>query len=411
MNEKKETSKRQELGLLDFQSKNMMTLPRKVRNGSLDDWLKQAGILYVKGGTRTNGRYQPENRLLLDESKLYSDNYSKSSDSNEAESKEFQCEMCKCQHCTKGHNTPYYSNYAVQVATNLSPHQYDDYNLDHKKQWDNWRQIGLKVVSNEVKEKESQRRTIYESIDCNNYKIAEENYYPGETIEPEKNAFANQSIQNLLPSMSKPISPQLSNQYPWIEKANRLSSNTTSKPDENIPHAKRISPKSSNMDDIMRHPTGLRGIGCLSPVKVKNPRDLTKILGAPIDKGNRVGGWINSTNIRTPTDIASVSLAMMPNVSRSYNVMGNDIAKLNQNRFQNHVLQQNLKPQISWNLNNSTRNNFNHSINRFDRQNIIYRNDGIIYRNNITEHGRSQYEPTNDNEEHNIRNPNRDLFY
>jgi len=122
-----------------------------------------------------------------------------------------------------------------------------------------------------------------------------------------------------------------------------------------------------NTESPLKRSSVPSGIGCLSPVKAKNPHDIAKILGTGIDKGSRKLGWLSSNNIKIPIDTANTPQTQMPYITRSFNSIGNTTANLdechvnnnrgsfltNSPRTENQMMPMNLRSSMTWNMNNS----------------------------------------------------------
>lgn len=129
--------------------------------------------------------------------------------------------------------------------------------------------------------------------------------------------------------------------------------------------------ESSNTQTSIQRMHVPSGIGCLSPVKAKNPHDIAKILGTGFDKGSRKLGWLTSNNMKIPIDSANIRQTQMSNTIRSLEPMGNSVCNIderhvnnnpgclmmNSPKYENHMVPTNLRSCTKSNISNSNYTN------------------------------------------------------
>jgi len=322
------------LGLLDFQ-KNMMNANKNLTTGTIKECLKETGILYVKGGHKGKIEYFSSRRQEDIKSWSSLDNGAISLIGN-CDKEESVFEMCTCFICKS--DTIYKSNNAAQVVMIKK-----DRMIQKSSSCDgNWRQVGFRTYIDKHRLNfETQDFSINSNnsdIDKNDLNIDTKPYKPFNEICTEKSI-----------ASEKEFLPSAIQQYPWVKLVNQLS-NT-----HKVQYEDRNINLVSNLDDegLNNRPgtankcvQGNAGIGCLSPVKAKNPNDLTRILNAGIDRGNRKGSWHTFNNAGIYNENHSTPLMMKSNIKGNPLSFCQDINQENyKNNYENLLIQSSIKPE------------------------------------------------------------------
>lgn len=364
---------RQELGLMDFQNKIMIKPAMSLAKGTLDECLKQSGILYVRGGTKTKKLCLPSERT-----QCFLSNSKSTLDSNAIhttptfEVNKTVFEYCTCFACTNYSNSN--SNNSVQLITYMK-------NSKTKKETpnyisDSWRLVGYKNQLDEERSGAdlSSQKTGVELINSSVELIGISDNLELKKTEVEKNKLIATSSPLLL-------SDAKSSQYPWMERVNQLTSKVThyniiptSKFNGGAVHGDSIpisQHEDRNGNTSLKRSSVPSGIGFLSPVKVKNPNNIAKLFGTGIDKGSRKVGLLRSKTIKIPIDKAITCNTAIPNITSSFNSMGNTVANfderhvnnniasflMNSPRSVNHIFPTNLRSSMTCKINNSKYSN------------------------------------------------------